>query len=225
MGEPATPAELPTLKLLLLGSSGVGKSAFVRRYTDDVFVEDDASATIGVDYKVKSVCVDGKWFKLSIWDTAGQERYRTLTSSYYRGAQGVVLMYDVTEPRTFDDVSAWLRELRMFEGDVRPVCLLVGNKVDLDEHRAVPTQDGREYAAAHAMLFMESSAKGGHGVCEAFDELVRKIVSTPALWQHVAPGQRRPGDRIPGGAPDAGGTISLSGVSSYVSAAHDRCSC
>ena len=225
MGEPTTTAELPTLKLLLIGSSGVGKSAFVRRYTDDLFVEDDAAATIGVDYKLKSVCVDGKWFKLSIWDTAGQERYRTLTSSYYRGAQGVVLMYDITDLRTFEDVSEWIRELRMFQGDVPPVCLLVGNKTDVDGERQVTTEQGRDYADEKGMLFMECSAKAGRHVDEAFDELVRKIVTTPALWLHVAPGVRRPGDRIPGGAPDAGGVISLSGVSSYVTAAQDRCGC
>ena len=116
MAEPATSAELPTLKILLIGSSGVGKSAIVRRYTDDEFVDEDAAATIGVDYKLKSLCVDGKWFKLSIWDTAGQERYRTLTSSYYRGAQGVVLVYDVTDTLSFRDLPDWLAELRMFEG-------------------------------------------------------------------------------------------------------------
>lgn len=92
MAEPATTAELPTLKVLLIGSSGVGKSALVYRYTADEFLgPEDAAATIGVDYRMKSIHVGGKWFKLSIWDTAGQERYRTLTSSYYRGAQGVII--------------------------------------------------------------------------------------------------------------------------------------
>lgn len=229
MGEPATTAELPTLKLLLIGSSGVGKSALVRRYTDDVFVGEDAAATIGVDYKIKSLCVDGKWFKLSIWDTAGQERYRTLTSSYYRGAQGVVILYDVTDLRSYEDVPQWMHELRTFEGDVPPVCLLAGNKVDLAEEREVSTEQGQAYAQENGMLFVECSAKAGQGVDHAFDELVRKVVSTPALWLHVAPGVRRPGDRIPGGAPDAGGTISLSSVTDSMNnswdAVQQRCGC
>ncbi|SHO76788.1 Similar to S.cerevisiae protein YPT1 (Rab family GTPase) [Malassezia sympodialis ATCC 42132] len=203
MAEPATTAELPTLKVLLIGSSGVGKSALVRRYTDDVFVEDDAAATIGVDFKIQSLCVDGKWCKLSIWDTAGQERYRTLTSSYYRGAQGVILVYDVTDARSFDDLPSWLQELNTFQGAVPPLRLLVGNKVDCTAERVVTSEQGADFAAAHGCLFVECSAKAGHGVDDAFAELVRQIVSTPALWDSVAPGVRRPGDRIPGGAPDA----------------------
>ena len=230
MGEPATTAELPTLKLLLIGSSGVGKSALVRRYTDDVFVEEDAAATIGVDYKIKSLCVDGKWFKLSIWDTAGQERYRTLTSSYYRGAQGVVILYDVTDLRSYEDVPQWVHELRTFEGDVPPVCLLAGNKVDLAEEREVSTEQGQACLLYTSDAADEGlGAKAGQGVDHAFDELVRKVVSTPALWLHVAPGVRRPGDRIPGGAPDAGGTISLSSVTDSMNnswdAVQQRCGC
>lgn len=175
MAEPTTSAELPTLKLLLIGSSGVGKSALVRRYTDDVFVDEDAAATIGVDYKMKSLCVDTKWFKLSIWDTAGQERYRTLTSSYYRGAQGVVLVYDVTDQRSFDDLPQWLDELRVFEQSVPPIRLLVGNKVDLASDRVISKEEGEAFAKAHHCLFVECSAKEDVGVNHAFDELVRGV--------------------------------------------------
>ena len=221
MAEPATSAELPTLKILLIGSSGVGKSAIVRRYTDDEFVDEDAAATIGVDYKLKSFCVDGKWFKLSIWDTAGQERYRTLTSSYYRGAQGVVLVYDVTDTLSFRDLPDWLAELRMFEGATPPIRLLIGNKVDQMSERTVSADEGAAFAEANGCLFVECSAKEGSGVDRAFDELVQQIASTPALWQEVAPGQRRPGDRIPGGVPNAP-PISLT---AYYGAAQERCGC
>lgn len=177
MAEPTTTAELPTLKVLLIGSSGVGKSALVRRYTESVFVEDDAAATIGVDFKIQSLCVDGKWCKLSIWDTAGQERYRTLTSSYYRGAQGVILVYDVTDARSFDDLPMWLEELNTFQGAVPPLRLLVGNKVDRTAERVITPEQGAEFAAAHDCLFVECSAKAGHGVDDAFAELVRQVRS------------------------------------------------
>lgn len=175
MAEPTTTAELPTLKILLIGSSGVGKSALVRRYTDDVFLEDDAAATIGVDFKMQSLCVDGKWCKLSIWDTAGQERYRTLTSSYYRGAQGVILVYDVTDARSFEELPLWLKELHTFQGAVPPLRLLVGNKVDCTAERVITPEQGAEFAAANECLFVECSAKAGSGVDDAFAELVRQV--------------------------------------------------
>lgn len=187
MAEPTTLAELPTLKLLLIGSSGVGKSAIVRRYTTDEFIEDDANATIGIDYQLKSVCVDQKWWKLSLWDTAGQERYRTLTSSYYRGAQGVVLVYDVTDRESFESLSSWLKELAMFQGDVPPVCLLVGNKVDLEHQRVVSTEEGSAFAQARGSLFVECSAKAGRGVDRAFDELVRAVRVSPLPHPRSSP--------------------------------------
>lgn len=229
--EPATSAELPTLKILLIGvcnrltqSSGVGKSSLVRRYTEDEFLDDD-QATIGVDYKMKSIYVHGKWFKLSIWDTAGQERYRTLTSSYYRGAQGVILVYDVTSEDSFAALPSWYKELEMFTGKESLIKLLIGNKTDQESTRKVTTEQGREWAQEHDCLFAECSAKENIHVQKAFEELVQGIASTPSLWQDVGPGVRRPGDRIPGGAPNAPGTISLSQASSYVTAAQERCGC
>ncbi|PKI83466.1 hypothetical protein MVES_002402 [Malassezia vespertilionis] len=171
--EPATHAELPTLKILLIGSSNVGKSALVLRFTKDAFLgAEDASATIGVDYQIKSICVQGKWFKLSIWDTAGQERYRTLTSSYYRGAQGVVLgrfeemltpVYDVTNTESFDALPSWLKELDTFSDEVKPVILLAGNKVDEASARVISTEQGEAFAKAHGCLFAECSAKEAVG--------------------------------------------------------------
>lgn len=229
--EPTTAAELPTLKILLIGvcirltqSSGVGKSALVRRYTDDEFVDGD-QATIGVDFKMKSIYVQGKWFKLSIWDTAGQERYRTLTSSYYRGAQGVILVYDVTSEESFAALPSWMKELEMFTGAEEPVKLLIGNKTDQDTGRIVAHEDAAAWAKSQNCLFVECSAKENVHVSKAFEELVQRIASTPELWQDVAPGVRRPGDRIPGGAPNAPGTISLSDATSYVTAARERCGC
>lgn len=120
-----------TLKILLIGSSSVGKSSLLLRYTDDEYLgPEEASATIGVDYKSKSLSVGGKRYNLSIWDTAGQERFRTLTSSYYRGAHGVIVVYDVTDRESFDALPTWFNELETFTSSADVVKIIVGNKVD-----------------------------------------------------------------------------------------------
>ncbi|WVW82465.1 hypothetical protein I302_104475 [Kwoniella bestiolae CBS 10118] len=148
------------LKLLLIGNSSVGKSSLLLRFTDNEFLSDEeTAATIGVDFKVKSIELDGKKYKLSVWDTAGQERFRTLTSSYYRGAQGVVL------------------------GVVK---MIVGNKVDKEFSRQVTTDEGRAFAQRMGALFVECSAKTRLGVPEAFEELVRRILATPTLWSKTS---------------------------------------
>ncbi|XP_069007422.1 ras-related protein Rab-18a isoform X1 [Embiotoca jacksoni] len=120
---------LTTLKLLIIGESGVGKSSLLLRFTDDTF-DPEQSATIGVDFKVKTISVDGNKAKLAIWDTAGQERFRTLTPSYYRGAQGVILVYDVTRRETFTKLDNWLNELETYCTRNDLVKMLVGNKID-----------------------------------------------------------------------------------------------
>ncbi|KAK8866067.1 hypothetical protein IAR55_001218 [Kwoniella newhampshirensis] len=170
------------LKLLLIGNSSVGKSSLLLRFTDDEFLSDEeTAATIGVDFKVKSIELDGKKYKLSIWDTAGQERFRTLTSSYYRGAQGVILMYDVSSRRTFDELLKWFKEIDTYcgEGVVR---MVVGNKVDKEFSRQVSTEEGQAFAQRMGALFVECSAKTRLHVPEAFEELVRRILATPSLW-------------------------------------------
>lgn len=116
-------------KLLLIGDSGVGKSTFLLRFTSDIF--DDLSPTIGVDFKFKLMILREKRLKLTIWDTAGQERFRTLTSSYYRGAQGIILVYDVTRRETFTNLSdVWLKEVELFSTNQDCIKMLIGNKVD-----------------------------------------------------------------------------------------------
>ncbi|WOO81251.1 Ras-related protein Rab-18-B [Vanrija pseudolonga] len=174
---------LPTnLKLLLIGNSSVGKSSLLLRFTDDDFLsEEETAATIGVDFKVKSIELDGRRYKLSIWDTAGQERFRTLTSSYYRGAQGVILVYDVASRPTFDELIKWFREIETYcAEDV--VKVIVGNKVDKEFSRQVSTEEGQAFADRMGTLFVECSAKTNFGVTEAFQELVRRILATPSLW-------------------------------------------
>ncbi|ORY32240.1 small GTPase superfamily [Naematelia encephala] len=168
--------ELPSnLKLLLIGNSSVGKSSLLLRFTDDDFIsEEETAATIGVDFKVKSITLDGHKYRLSIWDTAGQERFRTLTSSYYRGAQGVILVYDTTSRATFDELLKWFKEIDTYcsEGVVK---MVVGNKVDKEFSRQVTTEEGRAFAHRMGTLFIECSAKTKVGVEEAFKELVARV--------------------------------------------------
>ncbi|KAF8939509.1 P-loop containing nucleoside triphosphate hydrolase protein [Dissophora ornata] len=181
-----------TLKLLLIGSSGTGKSSLLMRFVDGVFLApDEISATIGVDFKVKVIDVEGKKYKLTIWDTAGQERFRTLTSSYYRGAQGVILVYDVSNRDSFNDLQTWFNELDTFCSSKEVVRMVVGNKVDKESSREVSKQEGQDLARKLQTLFVECSAKTKLGVQQAFDELVQQIIDTPSLWQKQAPANVR----------------------------------
>ncbi|TTN01726.1 Ras-related protein Rab-18-B [Bagarius yarrelli] len=151
------------------------------RFTDDTF-DPELAATIGVDFKVKTIAVDGNKAKLAIWDTAGQERFRTLTPSYYRGAQGVILVYDVTKRDSFTKLENWLSELETYCTRNDLVKMLVGNKIDKD-NREVDRNEGLKFARKHSMLFIEASAKTRDGVQCAFEELVEKILQTPGLWE------------------------------------------
>lgn len=169
-------------KLLLVGEANVGKSSILLRFTDDSFTENQTS-TIGVDFKVKMINTNtGKRIKVTIWDTAGQERFRTLTSSYYRGAHGIILVYDVTRRETFDALSQLLDEINIYTpgGGASVVKLLVGNKVDLED-RVVSRKEGEAWAKHRGMLFIESSAKTKVGIQQVFHEIVEKILEDPNL--------------------------------------------
>jgi len=184
------------LKLLLVGDSGVGKTCLLISFTQDQF-DSDKRPTIGVDLKVKVLLKRDKRIKLTIWDTAGQERFRTLTSAYYRGAQGVILVYDVTDRASFEHVEEWLQEVDIFTSKESVVKCLVGNKIDLDARKMVSRQEGSDFARKHEMLFFEASAKTRAGVQDAFEELVEKILDSPALRQSEA---HRANSVIPGDA-------------------------
>ncbi|KAG9043978.1 hypothetical protein FS837_008934 [Tulasnella sp. UAMH 9824] len=165
------------IKLLLIGNSSVGKSSLLLRFADETFLtEDESSATIGVDFRVSKMEVGGRRVKLSIWDTAGQERFRTITSSYYRGAQGIILVYDVSNRESFEALPKWFTELETY---VSPnvVKILVGNKVDKEFSRAVSEDEGRKFAERMDTLFVEASAKSNIGVQDAFKEVVNKASS------------------------------------------------
>lgn len=177
---------MPTYKVLLMGESGVGKSSILLRLSEDRFAGEDVhAATIGVDYKphVMRGRDNGPDVKLTIWDTAGQERFRTLTSSYYRGAHGVLLVYDVCSRASFDALQAvWLAELRAYADVDEMVLVVVGNKIDRPEgEREVPRADGEAAAKALSALYMECSAKTRQGVQAAFEELVHAIEHSPRL--------------------------------------------
>ncbi|EQC36199.1 rab family, other [Saprolegnia diclina VS20] len=155
------------VKLLLIGDSGVGKSCLLMRYSDDSFTSSFIT-TIGIDFKVKTIDVDGKRVKLQIWDTAGQERFRTITTAYYRGAMGILLVYDVTDDHSFQNVRNWMRQIQQHASpNVNKI--LIGNKCDVDpSERVVTTQQGEELAAEYGVQFFETSAKSNLNVEEAF---------------------------------------------------------
>ncbi|RZC20135.1 Ras-related protein RABD2a isoform B [Glycine soja] len=153
-------------KLLLIGDSGVGKSCLLLRFADDSYIESYIS-TIGVDFKIRTVEQDGKTIKLQIWDTAGQERFRTITSSYYRGAHGIIIVYDVTDEDSFNNVKQWLSEIDRYASD-NVNKLLVGNKSDLTANRVVSYDTAKEFADQIGIPFMETSAKDATNVEDAF---------------------------------------------------------
>ena len=168
------------VKILLVGDSGVGKSSLVQRFVHDTFEE--VSPTVGVDFKLKYVDVDGKRLKLTVWDTAGQERFRTLTSSYYRGAHGVVFAYDITSEESFRNLrDVWQKEVDMYGTIANSVKIVIGNKIDREGERAIAREDGVAFAKEHGCLFLECSAKTKVRVAEAFDELVKGILDAPGL--------------------------------------------
>ena len=159
------------------------------RFCDDTF-DQHINSTIGVDFKVKLMNMHSKRIKLTIWDTAGQERFRTLTQAYYRGAQGVILVYDVTRQDSFENLDRWLQEMEVYcpGGGREVVKLLVGNKID--QQQVVQREDVEEWARSRGMIFLESSAKTSVGIQQAFQEVVEKILENPNLL--VNTGQKRP---------------------------------
>ncbi|PPR06298.1 hypothetical protein CVT26_005130 [Gymnopilus dilepis] len=192
------------VKLLLIGNSSVGKSSLLLRFSDEQWLpEDEASATIGVDFRVHKMEINGERVKLSIWDTAGQERFRTITSSYYRGAQGVILVYDVANRESFEALPRWYSELETYVSS-SVVKILVGNKVDKEFSRQVSRAEAENFAARMNSLFIETSAKTAVGVKETFQEVVEKILDTPELWDSGSSGGKgqstsHGGGGVPGG--------------------------
>ena len=164
-----------TIKLMQIGDQAVGKTALLVRFSDGDF-SDVLLPTIGIDFKIKTINLKGKIIKLQIWDTAGQERFRTITQAYYRGAMGILLIYDVTNPKSWSNVRNWVRNI---EGNAPQTVnkVLVGNKCDLSNIRQVSKQQGQQLAREYDIPFIETSARTGENVQEAFILLASDVVN------------------------------------------------
>ncbi|CAA7032444.1 unnamed protein product [Microthlaspi erraticum] len=160
-------------KAVLIGDSAVGKSNLLSRFSRDEF-RLDSKPTIGVDFAYRNVRVGDKTIKAQIWDTAGQERFRAITSSYYRGALGALLIYDITRRKTFQNINKWLSELRDFSSS-ETVVVLVGNKSDLRHSREVEEEEGKTLAELEGLYFLETSALENQNVEEAFLSMIGRI--------------------------------------------------
>ena len=174
-------------KLLLIGNSSVGKSSLLFRFVENTW-DENFVPTIGVDFvsyinykfniniqKLKTLEVNGKKVKLQIWDTAGQERFKNITASYYRGGNGVLVVYDITDRESFENLNSWLIEIEK-NANKNVYKLLIGNKSDLEEKRKVTFQEGTDFAKSNGMEFIETSAKTASKVQEAFELLTQKII-------------------------------------------------
>ncbi|XP_008782165.2 ras-related protein Rab11D-like [Phoenix dactylifera] len=160
-------------KVVLIGDSAVGKSQILARFARNEF-SIDSKATIGVEFQTRTLVIQHKSVKAQIWDTAGQERYRAVTSAYYRGAVGALLVYDITKRQSFDHIPRWLEELRS-HADKNIVIMLVGNKSDLEDQRAVSTEDATEFAEKENLFFLETSALEATNVETAFQTVLTEI--------------------------------------------------
>jgi len=160
-------------KVVLIGDSGVGKSNLLSRFTRNEF-NLETKSTIGVEFATRSIQADGKTIKAQIWDTAGQERYRAITSAYYRGAVGALLVYDIAKNVTFKNVERWLTELRE-NAAPNIAIMLVGNKSDLRHLREVPTETAKEFAEKNNLSFIETSALESTNVELAFQNILTEI--------------------------------------------------
>ncbi|XP_019500727.1 PREDICTED: LOW QUALITY PROTEIN: ras-related protein Rab-1B [Hipposideros armiger] len=179
-------------KLLLIGDSGVGKSCLLLRFADDTYTESYIS-TIGVDFKIRTIELDGKTIKLQIWDTAGQERFRTITSSYYRGAHGIIVVYDVTDQESYANVKQWLQEIDRYASE-NVNKLLVGNKSDLTTKKVVDNTTAKEFADSLGIPFLETSAKNATNVEQAFMTMAAEIKKR--MGPGAASGGERPNLKI-----------------------------
>ncbi|UYV67483.1 RAB3B [Cordylochernes scorpioides] len=200
-------------KILVIGNSSVGKTSFLFRYAEDSFTSAFVS-TVGIDFKVKTVFRKDKRVKLQIWDTAGQERYRTITTAYYRGAMGFLLMYDVTNEESFSSVQDWVTQIKTYSWDNAQV-ILVGNKCDLEDERVVSTERGRQLADQLALEFFEASAKDNINVKEVFERLVDIICDRMSESLDANPSLVNVGTRLTADNPSAGNP----------GAGHPQCQC
>jgi small GTP-binding protein len=167
------------LKILIVGDSSVGKSSILLQFTHGSFSGNYLS-TVGIDFKIKSIEINGKIYKLQIWDSAGQERFAAITKNYYRGAMGIIIVYDVTRRESFDMVGKWLRDVRSI-CDTTTSVVLVGNKIDVIDGITVTSQEGKEFAENNNIDFFECSSMSGKNVSKIFYHISDKIIQTRKL--------------------------------------------
>lgn len=181
------------VKLLLLGDSGVGKSSLIMRWTLDSF-SPSLTSTVGVNFKSKKINYSGELIQVQVWDTAGQENFHKITTSYYKGAQGIMLVYDVADQKSLDNVEYWIKNIKAHASDSVQV-VLVGNKIDLRQvidsntgalMKCVDTERGKEIAKKFSVPFFEASAKDSSHVDEAFLTLVHQIIEMSTPKHHSA---------------------------------------
>ena len=180
-------------KVLLLGDSTVGKTCFLLRYCDKTF-EDAHLTTVGLDYRLKSMVLkNGKNVKLQIWDIAGQDRFRAITKNYYKGANGIILIYDVTNLQSYENVKNWIAQIKE-SANQNVIIYLVGNKIDIkEEDRCVKTDDGKKLAEEFKLPFFESSAKLGININEIFEQIVEKI---DEVYSQLEPSKKKKKNKL-----------------------------
>jgi len=192
------------IKLLMIGDSGVGKTCLLLRYANDSF-SPTFITTIGIDFKIKTVCLDNTVVKLQIWDTAGQERFRTITTSYFRGAQGILLVYDVCDRGSFENISNWIGQIEQ-HADINVTKVLIGNKCDADPSKIQVTEaEGQALADQYGIKFFLTSAKNDLRVTEAFESVARDVMNR--LMSIQKPGGA--GGKTDSAAPAGGGGVKL----------------
>ena len=160
-------------KIVLIGDTSVGKTNILSKYLSNEF-DPDSKATVGVEFGTRDFQIENNKVKVQIWDTAGQERYRSITNAYYKGAKGSLLVYDITNPKSFENLDKWLSDLKS-NGEEKISVILLGNKSDLEEERQISVEQGKEKAAFFKLAFMETSALNGNNIEKAFNELITDV--------------------------------------------------
>ena len=160
-------------KIVLIGDTAVGKTNILSKYLSDEF-DPDSKATVGVEFGTKNYKIGDNIVKVQIWDTAGQERYRSITNAYYKGAKGALLVYDITNQKSFENLDRWISDLKI-NGDEKISIVLIGNKSDLDNQRVISIEEGKNKAELFKFAFIETSALNGSNIEKAFDELINDV--------------------------------------------------
>ena len=167
-------------KVLLLGDSDVGKSSLILRYTEETF-NSKLVNSIGVDFKMKKKEIDGKIIKVQIWDTAGHERFRSITYSYYRGANAIIIVFDLSDKKSFINIIEWLKQIEKHAKE-NVFKFLVGNKSDLIDERKVTYEEAKQYADEHDLPYIETSAKEGININELFDTSIKTFLTNTKIF-------------------------------------------